>query len=584
MSVRRAASSPRRLRRAILVALALLVAPHGAAQDDASPAPDVDWPAFVQELMLDADLPGLACAAVRDGRIVFAEGYGIADHGSGTRADGESVHLAMSLGMPVFAYAVLRLAEREDFDLDAPLFPRHPEPRLAGTPGRDVITPRMLLANTSGLPNLGGDVLALQATPGAAARLSSEGYLWLQRAVEDHTGLDVDAFVRREVLAPLDMTSSAFIWHPFMQGRLVSGRSFYRKVRPVGRLAEGFAAGSLMTTARDYAKFLIEVMDGSLLSPARHAEFLAWQAPLVEPDVNIVGRRDLGAALGFVIQRTARGEQLVLWGDNGDFKAWTLVDVPRRRALVLFVNDADGLSIARALSEPWFGADQPALAWLDPEPHDDPDRILRRSLERTFRERGVEAGRRRFAEVGARFGPGQSAAQLRQLAYTLLLSEHHAEALAVGEILRAAHPGDPASHGVLADVHVRRRDWRRALDALDDLLAITPEDGRRRWQASWLREDVLAEESPPVVGADILAGCVGDYGARHVRLEDGALVYWRHGSERQHPLVPVTRDTFRTEGLDGFRLQFVFAPGGTRATHVRALHFDGSSELQPRNE
>ncbi|MCB9899013.1 MAG: serine hydrolase [Planctomycetes bacterium] len=560
-----------------LLALALLVGAVAAQTSPPPHAPEVDWGSFARELQIDAGLPGLALGVVRDGEIVYADAFGVREHDSGAPADGDTIELAASLSMPVFAYAVMRVADRGGFDLDAPLDDVLRSSRVADVPGAERITARMVLSHASGLPNGGGAGLSLAFEPGTGFQFSSEGYVWLQRVMEAVTGVDLQTFVQREVFEPLGMTRSAFVWRSFMQGKLVSGRSWFRVTRPVGRLAEGVAAGSLMTTAHDYARFLVEVLDGELLSPDAHADFLREQVALDAHDARGRPLR-LGFALGFGVQHVAAGEQFFLWGDTGDFKSWTAFDSVTRDALVLFVNDADGLSIAPALTARLLGDEQPALDWLGYERYDDADRRVRLSLEKSFRERGVDAGRKRFAEIGARLSPEHEVDQLRELGYGLLLSGRGDEALAVFELLAERHPDEPRAHGALADAHVKRHEWEAARADLARLLELSPDDGMRRFQARWLDEEIAAEAAPVTLGATALVRCEGDYGTRHVRLRDGRLVTWRDGAQDVDPLVPVTRDTFRVETLDGFRLRFVFDDDEAPARALVALHFDGTSE------
>ena len=75
----------------------------------------------VPRVLRSSGVPGLSMAVVRDGRIVWARAFGTRDDSARTPVDTATVFEAASLSKPVFAYLVLRLADRGELDLDRPL-------------------------------------------------------------------------------------------------------------------------------------------------------------------------------------------------------------------------------------------------------------------------------------------------------------------------------------------------------------------------------------------------------------------------------------------------------------------------------
>ena len=75
----------------------------------------------VPRLMKDGDVPGLSMAIVRDGKILWHWAFGVRDAATGVPVADDTVFEAASLSKPVFAYAVLKLA-------DAGQLPLYPEP------------------------------------------------------------------------------------------------------------------------------------------------------------------------------------------------------------------------------------------------------------------------------------------------------------------------------------------------------------------------------------------------------------------------------------------------------------------------
>ena len=69
-------------------------------------------------MMEAAEIPGLSIAVLTEGEIAWSGAYGVKVAGSADSVTEHTVFEAASLSKPVFAYAVLRLAERGVIDLD----------------------------------------------------------------------------------------------------------------------------------------------------------------------------------------------------------------------------------------------------------------------------------------------------------------------------------------------------------------------------------------------------------------------------------------------------------------------------------
>ena len=111
------------------------------------------------------------------------------------------------------------------------------------------------------------------------------------------------------------------------------------------------AAGNLVTSARDYAKFL-----QWLLSPEREAATLAT---LLGVQTTVARQQGLYWGLGWGLERRAdTGLTAFHWGADPRFVHLALLDPVRRRALVVLTNAENGLGLL---------AD--AVAILDEEPH-----------------------------------------------------------------------------------------------------------------------------------------------------------------------------------------------------------------------
>lgn len=96
---------------AMLLGLSCLVAAPAWAQ-----AGKVD--AFVQAQMADRKIPGIAIAVVRDGKIVHAKGYGLANVELNVPAAPETIFQSGSVGKQFTAALAMMLVEEEKIALD----------------------------------------------------------------------------------------------------------------------------------------------------------------------------------------------------------------------------------------------------------------------------------------------------------------------------------------------------------------------------------------------------------------------------------------------------------------------------------
>src|SRR6185295_14128058 len=122
------------------------------------------------------------------------------------------------------AYGVLRLVDAKVLDLDRPLYQYLPIPDADNDRMRRV-TPRHVLSHTTGLPNWRQQPgqLAPAFEPGQKFSYSGEGYFYLQRVVEAVTGKPFNRFMREQVLDPLGMKQSSYVWRPDFESRMAAG-------------------------------------------------------------------------------------------------------------------------------------------------------------------------------------------------------------------------------------------------------------------------------------------------------------------------------------------------------------------------
>jgi CubicO group peptidase (beta-lactamase class C family) len=363
--------------------------------------PNADLLRDLPRLLELASVPGLALAVV-DGDRVWKRGFGRAIEDPAQAVSDETVFEAASLGKPLFAYAVLRLADAGRFDLDRPLYDYLPIPD-ANNPRMRRVTARHVLTHTTGLPNWRKEPGPLEPAtePGREFSYSGEGFFYLQRVVEVAIDTPFARFMREEVLDPLDMKQSSYVWLPEFESRMAAGYDGQEKrldiQSAIGRRTQVIAqewrkplsewryedsaravqlvnpqwpvlpiymdpnaAGSLLTTVTDYARYLTRLVARrpqaglDLLEPTRRA--------MVTPQVRLNSALHWG--LGWGIQRDEQGEVLWHWGANNSFRNFVIADVVNGRAIVVFTNSENGPRIYERVIVAVTGHDHPAFLWI----------------------------------------------------------------------------------------------------------------------------------------------------------------------------------------------------------------------------
>jgi CubicO group peptidase (beta-lactamase class C family) len=315
----------------------------------------------LQQLANQYGIPGIQLVCIK-GNKEQPVNIGTISRESDRKVTGNTIFEAASLSKCVFAYAVLRLYDRGLFDLDTPLityigsYERFDptDPRYA------IITARMVLRHTTGLPNWGDDKVAkLLFTPDSIYSYSGEGFQYLQRVVEKLTNKTLNEIAQQEVFKPLGMTNSSYTWTDQFDTLAAFGNS---KDAVNGHSAQK-AAASLLTCAHDYAIFLRAVMTGAGLKPETYRMMFQKQSKGTWYKHRVTeANQHIWWGLGMGLQENESGLWAWQWGDNGDFKGFCIVNPARKEALVYFTHSNWGLHITTDVLNVFF----PGQTWWPP--------------------------------------------------------------------------------------------------------------------------------------------------------------------------------------------------------------------------
>jgi len=228
---------------------------------------------YVRSEMAKRKIPGLSLAVVRNGEVIKARGYGLANVELNCPVTAETIYQSGSVGKQFTATLIMMLVEEGKIKLDAPISTYfHDAP--ATWKG---ITARRLLTHTAGISdklydqiNLRQDYtedelyhkiasLPLDFPPGEKHNYSNPGYLLLGILVRKVTGDFYGDQLQKRIFNPLGMATARII----SEADIVMNRAAgYRLVKGelknqewVAPMINTTADGSLYLTVLDMAKW-----------------------------------------------------------------------------------------------------------------------------------------------------------------------------------------------------------------------------------------------------------------------------------------------------------------------------------------
>ncbi len=337
---------------------------------------------LLPRLMRDADIPGLSIAVVKDGQIMYSRAFGVRSADTREPVDAHTVFSAASLSKPLFAFGVMQLVEAGKFDLDRPLYQYLPYDDIAGDDRYKKITARMVLSHSSGFPNWRRGDLEILFPPGERFSYSGEGFVYLQRVIEQVTGKGMEAWMQERVIKPLGMEDSGYEWRQQFDADHAFPHDPFGRSQLVRKMDQANSAYSLQTTADDYARFMLAIIHAEGLKEKTVELMLSSQVRVPKkafgPSPGL--HPHLSWGLGWGLEDLFGSRYFWHWGDNGPFKAFVLASRDRREGVVYFANSSNGLTIMKEVVDATLGPGHTPWEILGYDRYDDPQYGLYRAI------------------------------------------------------------------------------------------------------------------------------------------------------------------------------------------------------------
>ena len=298
-----------------------------------------------------------------------------------------------SLTKVAFAYMVMQLVDEGVLNLDKPVYQYLPKPLpeyneykdLVGDERYKRITARMTLDHTTGFPNWrwfeDDQKLKIHFEPGSRFAYSGEGLVLLQLVVETITKKPLEELMRERVFQPLGMTRTSMVWTSAFESDYANGYDEEEKSLGPQKRKRAGAAGSMLTTPADFAKFMQAVLQGRGLSKKSKDEMLS-------PQIEIHSKHEfppfssetteenkpirLSYGLGWGLYWTPYGKAFFKEGHDDGWRNYTVCFDDAKIGILIMTNSSNGESIYKELLETLEKNTYTPIEWEGFKPYNAP--------------------------------------------------------------------------------------------------------------------------------------------------------------------------------------------------------------------
>jgi len=343
--------------------------------------------------MGELHVPGVSIAVIHQGRIEWANGYGVTQL-DGPRVTENTLFQAASISKAVFALAVMRQVEAGKLNLDANVNDYLKSWKLPDNSftAEQKVTLRRVLSHTAGLTVHGfpgyeagaklpttiqildgaspanNPEIRVDTIPGSLYRYSGGGYTLAQLLMRDVTGQELPKHMHDTVLVPLGMSRSTYE-QPLPASRAGEVALPYRgdgtPVTGGPHVYPELAAAGLWTTPSDLARYALGVRDA-----------LAGKSKVISAaTARLMLTKQLGDhALGPVVGGSTARKYFTHNGGNEGYRCALVMYEDGEGAAIMTSGDNGGglmYEVLRTLAQvyewPDFGPSERTLADVKPE-------------------------------------------------------------------------------------------------------------------------------------------------------------------------------------------------------------------------
>lgn len=281
----------------------------------------------LERIRTDLKIPGLSAAITKNGKIVWAKGFGLSNKEKSITATPETVYHLASVTKPFAATIIMQLVEENKLTLDAPASDYGVNLSAQGT-----IMVKHLLSHTS------------EGVPGSHYSYSGNRYSYLDYVMHGASGYTFCELLHERIISSLNLNLTSA--NPFSPNNCVLNTPI------VDKLAQGYtpngqnplplptlfnSAAGLISTVIDISKFSIAVDNNILLKPET-------KDLMFTPFISNSGE-ELPHALGWFVDKNESVKVIWHYGYWDSFSA-LIIKVPERGLGFVILANSNRLSSA----------------------------------------------------------------------------------------------------------------------------------------------------------------------------------------------------------------------------------------------
>jgi CubicO group peptidase (beta-lactamase class C family) len=272
--------------------------------------------------------PSVAIGVAKNGRLVFAKGYGLRNLDDRVPADADTLYAIGSNTKQFTAAAIMMLRDEGKLDVDAPVG-RY----LPGIAHGNEVAIRNLLTHTGGYaeftelddidrlgarPATNDEILEtvvglpLGFKPGTKWQYSNTGYVMLAKVVEELSGTSYCDVLRARIFEPLGMTRTRCGDQQLIGTNRATGYARFAMGEQTHELHLDYSwfsgAGAIESTVSDLVKWNVAIDRGTLLTPPSRE--------MMHTSFRLADGTDTHYGFGLTVQPLPGGKHVVLHGGD----------------------------------------------------------------------------------------------------------------------------------------------------------------------------------------------------------------------------------------------------------------------------
>ena len=185
-----------------------------------------EFEAFVEEIMETEQIPGVAVALSQNGKTIYKKGFGKRDIETNEPVTPETIFGIASVTKSFTALAIMKLAEEGKLQIEDAVTKYLPNFRLIGYDNIDEIKIHHLLSHTTGIATMkrmeqlngfeehlryiNETERTILGKPGEYICYNNDMFLLLGAIIEQVTGENYQAYIRKLLLEPLKMNRTTY--------------------------------------------------------------------------------------------------------------------------------------------------------------------------------------------------------------------------------------------------------------------------------------------------------------------------------------------------------------------------------------